>query len=89
MLEKDIQKQLIGFCKRKGFLAFKTESASTRGFPDLLVIEPNGKISLVEVKTPTGKLSQHQIDLHKTLKEFKVSVLTVTSLEEFKEKLKC
>lgn len=67
--EKKIEAEIIAGMQTLGFAVTKTSqprpSMMTRGVPDLYVQHPLWKIRLwIEVKTPTGKLSQHQVAWH-------------------------
>lgn len=59
MIEKDVEKYLIGQIKKIGGLAWKLTSPSTSGVPDRLIIR-QGKIWFVEMKRPNGNLRKLQ-----------------------------
>jgi hypothetical protein len=52
--ELDLQNDLKRQCQLHGISFDKVESRSRRGFPDCFLVQ-DGRIMLVEVKTPTGK----------------------------------
>lgn len=83
MLEKNLQKKILQFCKTIGILAFKVESQSTTGFPDLLVIKPCGKVYFIEVKTETGRLSKMQKVILERLEKQNANAHTIYSFEQF------
>lgn len=61
MLEKDIQKYLIGQVKKYGGFTYKFASPSNRGVSDLICfIGSPIQIWFIEVKTEEGKLSRLQ-----------------------------
>ena len=88
MLEKNIQKNIVAFCKEHSIIAVKVDSTSTRGWPDLTVITPDGEVHFVEIKTSTGVRSPLQVHIHKRLREQNANVTTVRSLEDFISYLK-
>ena len=60
MLEKDIEKVLVGEVKKLGGRAYKWVSPGNNGVPDRIVILPNQPPIFVELKTETGKLTNLQ-----------------------------
>lgn len=81
--ERVLQRKIIDYLNKScNSIAVKTDSTSTRGWPDLVVILPSGEVYFIEVKTTTGKLSVHQKRIHQQLKEQNANVHTVRSLEE-------
>jgi len=85
MLEKQIQKKIIEYSKKNQILSFKVDSTSTRGFPDLTVILPNGTVLFVELKTDKGRLTKLQQHVHDKLKRNNANVYIARSLDEFKQ----
>ena len=56
----DLNHQAIAlYLRRAGCLVFSLHTIG-RGFPDLLVLIPGGRLALVEVKGPKGKLTPDQ-----------------------------
>ena len=53
--EKDLQGFLLREAKKVGILAYKVAAVGRRGFPDCILIAPDGEIALVEVKHPNGR----------------------------------
>ena len=80
--ERVLQQKVLQYFKQNSILAVKTDSTSTRGWPDLTVILPTGEVHFVELKTKTGRLSDHQKRIHQQLREQNAHVHTVRSLEE-------
>lgn len=76
MREREIEKHLIDEVKRRGGLCEKWISG-TAGWPDRLVLLPDGVCAFVEVKAPNKKPRPLQRARHKMLKRlgFKVYVL--------------
>ena len=59
--ESSYQKKLINFYeKEKGYLVLKLIQVQKAGYPDLLLLKPNGEIRFVEVKAKRGRLSKIQ-----------------------------
>lgn len=54
----------------------------TPGWPDIQLIANDGKYYGMEVKTPSGRLSQAQRSLHKRLEDNGCQVVVVRSVEE-------
>ena len=59
------------------------------GVPDLQLIytsnQNNGTVIFIELKTPTGKLSPHQVLVHSKLAQYNIPVYTIRTIQEFKE----
>lgn len=53
-----------------------------RGFPDLLTLCADGQTALMEVKTKTGRLSEHQKKFQEVVKPLGHTVTVVRSVEE-------
>jgi hypothetical protein len=85
MLEKNLQKNCIKICSTYNVLSVKVDSTSTRGWPDLTLVLPNGKVLFVELKTPTGVLSKLQNRMLEKLKRNKANVYIIRSSAEFAE----
>lgn len=81
MLERDLQHYFIALVYKAGGRAYKVDSTTKRGFPDL-VVALDGVLRLVEMKSPTGKLSHHQKCLHDELAEQLIAVTVISSREE-------
>ena len=83
MQEKTLQKNILKFCKQQSIIAHKTDSSSSRGWPDLTVVMPSGRVIFVELKTPVGRLSKLQEHTHTQLRLNNAEVYVVRSLGEF------
>ena len=59
--ESSYQKKLINrYEKEEGYLVLKLIQVQKAGYPDLLLLKPNGEIRFVEVKAKRGRLSKIQ-----------------------------
>lgn len=76
MREKVIEQQLVKETKLRGGLCEKWVSG-TVGWPDRIVLLPDGKVGFVEVKAPGEKPRLIQYHRHKQLRQlgYKVYVL--------------
>lgn len=76
MREKYIEQKLVREVKKRGGLCEKWNSGSS-GWPDRIILLPDGKIGFVEVKAP-GKVPRAlQVHRHEQIKQlgFKVYIL--------------
>ena len=85
MLESTLQKQCITHCKQVGAFAVKVDSTSSRGWPDLTVVLPNGVVLFVELKTKTGVVSAMQQRMINKLERNRANVYVIRSIDEFKK----
>jgi hypothetical protein len=53
-----------------------------KGFPDLLVVADGGLVTFLEIKTPTGRLTEEQIHFAEQLTAWGANVKTARSEEE-------
>jgi hypothetical protein len=58
--ESTVEKHLVAQVKALGGMAFKFVSPSNRGVADRVVCLPNGQTWFVELKAPSGRLSELQ-----------------------------
>ena len=65
--EKNLEDRLFDYCKQHDILFLKTFVAGGKGFPDRMLIFKDGTILFMELKSPGGKLSPHQVIWQKTL----------------------
>jgi hypothetical protein len=49
MLEKQIEKKVVDYCRKRGFLCYKFSSPANRGVPDRIIIG-KGKVLFLELK---------------------------------------
>jgi hypothetical protein len=57
------------------------------GVPDLTIITKTGKVGFLEVKTPTGKVSNDQKHVHRVLRDRSAPVAIVRSVDDTKQTL--
>jgi hypothetical protein len=58
--ERTLEKRLKTETEKRGALCLKFESPGTAGVPDRIILLPGGQSVFVEMKSPTGKLSEIQ-----------------------------
>ena len=86
MTEQSIQRSIIKYLSNDGWLVFKTVKVIPNGYPD--VIAHRGDVTvLLEVKTPSGRVSGVQAEQHKRLRAQGIPVFVVTSTTEVKHEL--
>ena len=81
MLEKDIEKILVGEVKKLGGRAYKWVSPGNDGVPDRIVVLPNRPPIFVELKSETGRLSALQQVQIKRLRELGQAVFVVKGID--------
>lgn len=97
-LEHDIQNEIRIWCGEHGLMSFRTNvvrgyspdgrwitSGLPEGFPDVLVLNNDGRTIYVECKTLKGRAREAQKRLHKQLIENNHIVLMPRSLDQFIE----
>ena len=85
MLEKDIEKILVGEVKKLGGRAYKWVSPGNDGVPDRIVVFPNRPPIFVELKSETGRLSALQQVQIKRLRELGQAVFVVRGMDGLSE----
>ena len=83
MRESAIQQKVMQKCMQRGILCVKVDSSSSRGWPDLTCVLPNGTVLFVELKTQTGKTSKLQDYMIEKLKRNEANVHIIRSVEAF------
>ena len=83
--ERQIQVKCIELLKKRGGFAVKVDSSSSRGWPDLTCVLPNGTVLFVELKTKTGKTSKLQDYMISKIEKNKGNVFVVRSVEQFED----
>ena len=85
--ESEIQKKIINYLKKEGYLVVKTIVLNVAGYPDIFAFK-NGKTLFVEVKNEKGKVSELQQHRINSLRQTGFNVIITRSIEDFKETLK-
>ena len=80
--ERVLQQKVFQLFKQNGILAVKTDSTSTRGWPDLTVIFPSSTVVFVELKTKTGRLSENQKQVHQRITKQGARVHVIRTIEQ-------
>lgn len=80
-LESKIEKQFFQMVRARGGLAVKL-APTIAGIPDRLVLWPNGRFHLVELKTTTGPVRAIQVHRHKQLAELGHTVVILRGEQE-------
>jgi hypothetical protein len=92
--EQELTQAIIKALRAQGCIAFHSDAGHTtdatsskrgrppKGFPDIPVYAPNGKHVLLEVKQPTGKLSEDQANFIKSIRKLEHHVKIVRSVQE-------
>ena len=86
MRESDIQHDIIIWLESIGMYVVKAIQTNKNGWPDLQALQ-NGVSIFIEVKTPTGRLSELQKYRHKQLQDKGFIVITTHSLTHLQHEL--
>lgn len=84
MKEKELRKQVVNLAQQSGYYVVYPDCMEDIGMPDLLLVKDNHKPLFIELKTKAGKVSDRQVLKHKELRDKKLNVYVVRSLDEFK-----
>lgn len=84
MREKQIENKLSMAVKKRGGLCEKWNSG-TAGWPDRIIIMPDGKIAFAELKAPGKKPRPLQTARHKALTKLGFRVYVIDSTEQIGE----
>lgn len=87
MREKRVEQHLDAVVRAAGGLTFKV-APTHAGLPDRMVIL-DGRVELVELKAPGGKLRPVQVELHRRIGERGVRVHVLASIEEVDSWIAC
>jgi len=82
VLERDLERHFSKECKRLKITSIKLHLRYSTGYPDRIVVLPFNKVMWVELKTPTGKLSGRQEQVHFQLRLHHHCVLVLRTKEE-------
>lgn len=81
MLEKQIEKKVCDYAKKLGWLCYKGNSDSVRGYPDRIFFK-NGVTVLIEFKREGGKLSGNQKARITEIRSQQIPVFVVWNVED-------
>lgn len=81
MLERDIEKAVCAYAREAGHLVYKFTSPSRAAVPDRLFITEKGTAWFIEFKRTGEKPTSPQIREHERLREHKVMVFVVDTVE--------
>lgn len=84
ILEKDIEKAVCSYAKRKGWLVYKFTSPSRRSVPDRIFIK-YGSVFFIEFKRPGGKPTEKQANEIDKLIYQRIDVYVIDDIEEGKK----
>ena len=87
MSEKEIENYLVRKIKNKKGIAYKFTSPGNSGVPDRLCLLPNGKICVVELKSPGKKPRALQVNQITKITKLGQRVYVVDSKEKVDEVL--
>jgi hypothetical protein len=92
--EQELTWAIIKELRARGCIAFHSDAGHTtdaisskrgrppKGYPDIPVYAPNGRHMLLEVKQPTGKLSDDQSEFIKSIRKLEHHVCIVRTVQE-------
>lgn len=83
--ESEIEDYLVKGVARLGGMCRKLSYPGRRGAPDRLIVLPYSLVAFAEVKSPTGKVSQHQAAELKRLEKLHQHTFVVSTKEEVDE----
>lgn len=79
MLESYVEGELVRRVRNLGGITVKLAPVSRAGLPDRLVVFPGGRIFLVEMKAPEGRLSEIQKIWHARAARLGIPVVVLFS----------
>jgi len=82
LLEEEIQEKIKRHLTKRGYHVTKIKLCTRNGFPDLLVIEPRGIASFVEVKRPGETTDPLQDVRHGELRDYGCTVSVADCIED-------
>jgi hypothetical protein len=80
--ESSIERKAMCWAEVQGAITLKIEAK--KGWPDRIVIKPNGVVMFVEFKAPGRKPNPLQAYVLQMLRQQRVKAYWVSSLKEFK-----
>lgn len=81
LLERDLERYFSTQCKKRGLMTLKLHVRFSRGWPDRVVLFPNGKLIWVELKRSGGKPTPLQIKTIGQMQQYGQTVHIVDSKE--------
>jgi len=84
VLEKQIEGKVCDYAKSKGLLAYKFTSPARAAVPDRMFITQDGRVFFCEFKAPGKKPTDAQAREHTRLRQHKVNVFVIDSVDEGK-----
>lgn len=84
-LEKKIQKNVVEYARKKNFIALKVNVGSQRGWPDYVLIDPDGWHVWMEFKKPGEEPEPLQIHRAIQLTERGILVYVIDSEKQGKD----
>ena len=69
MLERDLERKLGVYAKKRGCLYYKFTSPARRSVPDRMVVGPHGEIVFIELKAPGKRPTKLQLRELKILQD--------------------
>lgn len=81
ILESHLEKYFTAQCKKKKLMTLKLHVRFSRGWPDRLVLLPDGKVLWVELKRPGGKPTPLQLKTHQDMWSYGHMVYVIDSKE--------
>ncbi|RSX49862.1 VRR-NUC domain-containing protein [Bifidobacterium castoris] len=83
MRERDVERRLGVLAARRGGWSVKWSAPGTAGVPDRLVFLPDGRLFMVEVKRPGGRVHDVQPAIHRRLARLGWPVHVVDDADRF------
>lgn len=81
--EHDVETRFCRLVRRHGGHAYKWVSPGVTGVPDRILFLPDGRIYLVELKRPGGRLHDTQPAVHRQLERYGQHVYVVDDADRF------
>lgn len=81
--ESDVEQALLDRVSALGGICVKVTVLGQRGFFDRLIVLPGGRVIFAEVKKPHGgRVTAHQKQYHRLLRELGAAVVLVRKFED-------
>jgi hypothetical protein len=84
MTERQLQAFFKKTCEKFNLLFYKTVAVGQQGFPDCTVVNAQGVVAFVELKSPkgTGRLRPNQVRIINELRSYQANVYIISSKED-------